>query len=342
MNVNNKRYKEIFKKLVEVYVETGHPVGSLMLSKSLETPLSPATIRNVMADLEELGILSSEHVSSGRRPTDKGWRLFVDGLIESSNLSEIEKKALISIKERAVGQSINSVLETAGDVLSKLTNCVSLIVTPTFESTIRHIEFILLSPGHAIVVIVNDEGQVENRLIDVPNDVSASVLERTTRYINTKFSGFTLDEIRNKMKKDIDCQKEGIDNIVKQVVAHGLGYVALDQSDCVIVRGQSTLVEKSNEIESLNELLKQFDERQTIKNILDQSVNAQGVKIFIGSETKMFEMTGCSMVASGYKNNKKNLIGALGVIGPTRLRYSRVIPIVDYTAKLLGSILSGG
>lgn len=337
----NKRYIEIFKKLVEVYVETGHPVGSLMLSKMLDKPLSPATIRNVMADLEDLGILASDHVSSGRKPTDKGWRIFVDGLIESSNLSEIEKQTLSSIKSGITGQSLNSVLETAGDVLSKLSNCVSLIVTPTMDTAIRHIEFILLSPGRAIVVIISDGGQVENRLIEIPCNVSVSILNQISKYINTRFSGLTLEEIRLKVQEEMDCQKEGIDRIGKQIVANGLGFLSLDNSDRVIVRGHSNLVEQSNEIEVLNGLLKKFDEQQTIKQILEQSTNAQGVKIFIGAETKMFEMTGCSMIVSGYKNAKKNLIGALGVVGPSRLRYSRIIPLVDYTAKLLGSILSG-
>lgn len=342
MDINsNKRYIEIFKKLVEVYVETGHPVGSLILSKNLDTPLSPATIRNVMADLEDLGILSSDHVSSGRKPTDKGWRLFVDGLIEASNLSEIEKQTLGIIKEEVIGQNISSILETAGDILSKLSGCVSLIATPTIDSTIRHIEFVLLSPGRAIVVTVSGEGQVENRLIDVPPDVSASGLEQISKYINTKFAGLTLDEIRIKVQEELDCQKEGIDNIGQKIVADGLGFLSSENADRVIVRGQSNLVEKSDEIEQLNDLLKRFDEQRTIKDILDKSANAQGVKIFIGAETKMFEMSGCSMIVSGYKNDKKNIIGALGVVGPKRLRYSRIIPLVDYTAKLLGSVLSG-
>ena len=335
----NKRYSEIFKKLVEVYVETGHPVGSRMLSKILDNPLSPATIRNVMADLEELGILYSDHISAGRRPTEKGWRIFVNGLIEASNISEIEKQALAAIKHKAIGQSIESILENTSDVLSKLSHCVSLVVTPTFNNRIKHIDFVLLSPGRVIVIIVNDCGLVENRLIGVPNEVSASILEQTTKYINTKFSGLTLEEIRNQVQKDIDFQKEGIDKIGQKIVADGLGFVALENSDRIIIRGQSHLVEKSNEIDTLNELLKKFDEQQTIKNILDKSILGQGVQIFIGAETKMFEMSGCSMIVSSYHDSKKNLIGALGIIGPSRLRYSRVIPLVDCTAKLLGSIM---
>lgn len=337
--INNRRYTEIFKKLVEVYIETGQPVGSRTLSKILDNPLSPATIRNVMSDLEDLGILCSDHVSSGRKPTDKGWRFFVDGLIESCNITEIEKQALSKIKEKAIGQSIESILESASEILSKLSHCVSLVVTPTFNKTVKHIEFILLSPGRAIVVIVNDCGLVENRLIQIPNEISATVLEQTTKYINTRFSGLTLEEIRNKVQLDVDYKKDNINKIAEQLMSNDLGSVSLEERDKVIIKGQSNLIDKSNEIEKLKELLRKFDEQQTIKNILDQSILGQGVQIFIGAETKMFEMSGCSIVASSYHDSKKNLIGALGIIGPSRLRYSRIIPLVDYTAKLLGSII---
>ena len=337
--ISNKRYTEIFKKLVEVYIETGQPVGSRTLSKILDKPLSPATIRNVMADLEDLDILCSDHVSSGRKPTEKGWRFFVDGLIESCNITEIEKQALHVIKEKAIGQSIENILETASEILSKLSNCVSLVITPTFNKVVKHIEFVLLSPGRAIVIIVNDCGLVENRLIQIPREISATILEQTTKYINTKFSGLTLEEIRKRVQQDVNYKRDNINKIAGQLISNDLGFVSLDESDKVIIKGQSNLIDKSNEIEKLKDLLRKFDEQQTIKNILDQSILGQGVQIFIGAETKMFEMSGCSIVASSYHDSKKNLIGALGIIGPSRLRYSRIIPLVDYTAKLLGSII---
>ncbi len=337
--ITNKRYTEIFKKLVEVYIETGQPVGSRTLSKILDNPLSPATIRNVMSDLEDLGILCSDHVSSGRKPTEKGWRFFVDGLIESCNITEIEKQALSKIKENAIGQSIENILENASEILSKLSNCVSLVVTPTFNKIIKHIEFVLLNPGRAIVVIVNDCGLVENRLIQIPNEISATTLEQATKYINTRFSGLTLEEIRNEVQQDVEYRRDGINKIAEQLISKDLGFIAPEENDKVIIKGQSNLIDKSNEIDKLKELLSKFDEQQTIKNILDQSISGQGVQIFIGAETKMFEMTGCSIIASSYHDSKKNIIGALGIIGPSRLRYSRIIPLVDYTAKLLGSII---
>mgnify|MGYP001254075566 CR=1 FL=1 len=336
---SNKRYVEIFKKLVEVYVETGEAVGSRALSKILENPLSPATIRNVMSDLEDLGILCSEHTSSGRKPTEKGWRFFVNTLVESADLSKIEMEELTTITKNAVGKSVESILEKATDVLSGLANCASLIRVPTVNSEVKHIDFILLSPGRAIVIIVNENGIVENRLIEVEPDVSVSVLEKATRYINTKLVGATLNEIRKKLQTELDFQKEGLDKITKEIVEQGLGFVSNENNNKLIIKGQSNLVSKAGEILDLEDLLKKFDEKKTLKDILDKSIIGQGVQIFIGAETKMFGMSGCSMIISPYQNKKKSLVGAIGVIGPSRMSYSRVITLVDYTAKLLGNIV---
>ena len=336
---NNKRYVEIFKKLVEIYVETGEAVGSRSLSKVLQTPLSPATIRNVMSDLEDLGILCSEHTSAGRKPTEKGWRFFVNTLVESADISKLEIEQLANITKNAVGKSVESILEKATDVLSGLAGCASLIRVPTVNSEVRHIDFVLLSPGRAIVVIVNENGIVENRLIEVAPDVSASVLEKATRYINTKLAGSTLNDIRTKLQNELDFQKEGLDKITKNIVEQGIGFVTNENDNRIIIKGQSNLLSKAGEILDLEDLLRKLDEKKTLKDLLDKSVNGQGVQIFIGAETKIFEMSGCSMIVSPYQNAKKSLVGAIGVIGPSRMSYSRVITLVDYTAKLLGSIV---
>lgn len=335
----NKRYVEIFKKLVDIYVETGEAVGSRSLSKVLETPLSPATIRNVMADLEELGILCSEHTSSGRKPTEKGWRFYVNTIVESADISNAEVEELAKITKNAVGKSVESILEKATDVLSDLANCASLIRVPTVNSEVRHIDFVLLSPGRAIVVIVNENGIVENRLIDVAQDVTSSVLEKATKYINTQLSGSSLNDIRTKLQNELDLQKEGLDKITKDIVKQGIGFVINENDNKVIVKGQSNLLSKAGEILDLEDLLRKLDEKKTLKDLLDKSVNGKGVQIFIGAETKMFEMAGCSLIISPYQNAKKSLVGAIGVIGPSRMSYSRVITLVDYTAKLLGNIV---
>ncbi|MDR2666893.1 MAG: heat-inducible transcriptional repressor HrcA [Holosporales bacterium] len=336
---DNKRYVEIFKKLVEIYIETGEAVGSRSLSKALSNSLSPATIRNVMSDLEDLGILCSKHTSSGRQPTEMGWRFFVNSLVEVGNLSETEVSALAEITKSAGGKNVETILESASEILSGLSNCVSLIMTPTINSIIKHIDFVLLSPGRAVVIIVDEGGTVENRLIEVPVDVSSSVLDQATKYINTKLTGLTLDEIRNKIQDELDCQEEGVDKCAKDLLENGLGFVINEHENKVIVHGQSTLFAKAEEIADLRDLLKKLDEKKTLKVILDKSVTAQGMQIFIGAETKMFEMAGCSIVVSPYQNTKKKLVGAIGVLGPSRMSYSRVIPLVDYTAKLLGNVV---
>lgn len=336
---SNKRYIEIFKKLVEVYVETGEAVGSRSLSKVLDTPLSPATIRNVMSDLEDLGILCSEHTSAGRKPTEKGWRFFVNTLVESADISKLEIEELASVTKNAVGKSMEDILEKATDILSGLANCASLIRVPTINSEVRHIDFVLLSPGRAIVVIVNENGIVENRLIEVAPDISASTLEKATRYINAKLVGSTLNEIRTMLQTELDFQEEGLDKITRDIVEQGIGFVTDENDNRIIVKGQSNLISKAGEILDLEDLLKKLDEKKTLKELLDKSVKGQGVQIFIGAETKIFELSGCSMIVAPYQNAKKSLIGSIGVIGPARMSYSRVITLVDYTAKLLGGLV---
>jgi heat-inducible transcriptional repressor len=324
---------------VEVYVDTGEAVGSKSLSKVLPTPLSPATIRHVMSDLEDLGILCSEHTSSGRKPTDKGWRFFVNTLIEATDISELDKEALTDATQNIAGKSVESVLEETTDVLSDLSKCVSLLMIPTTNSAVKYVDFVLLNENRAILVIVNENGVVENRLINVPDVVSSTELEKATRYINAELTEHTLDEIRVKIHNEVELQKEGLDKLTKEMIAKGLDFIINDTNDKIIIRGQSNLIDKTEEIGELRNLLKEFDEKKNIKNILDRSVNARGVQIFIGAETKMYEMSNCSMVVSQYRNSTKNMVGAIGVIGPSRMRYSRVITLVDYTAKLLGRIV---
>ncbi|MDR2598488.1 MAG: heat-inducible transcriptional repressor HrcA [Holosporales bacterium] len=335
----NERYIEIFKKLVDIYIETGEPVGSRVISKTLSSPLSPATIRNVMSDLEDLGIICSEHTSSGRKPTEKGWRFFVNALVEAADLSALEREAFLELTKNSNGRSVESILETATDILSGLSNCVSIIMTPTVNAKIKHIDFVLLSPGRVIVVIVSERGVVENRLIEVPSDVSQRVLERATRYINTKLTGMTLDEVRNSIQDQVRCHEEGIDELTQEIVGSGIEIIESEDGGDVFVKGRSNLVSNSGEISDLRNLLQKLDEKKTMKKLLDQSVKGQGIQVFIGAETKSFEMFGCSVIAAPYGDSSKNLIGAIGVLGPSRMQYGRVITLVDYTAKLLGNII---
>ncbi|MDR1034778.1 MAG: heat-inducible transcriptional repressor HrcA [Holosporales bacterium] len=336
----NERCIEIFKRLVDIYIETGEPVGSRTISKTLSNRFSPATIRNVMSDLEDLGIIYSEHTSSGRKPTEKGLRFFVNTLVEAEDLSAMERKAFLELTKNARGKSVESILETATDILSELSNCVSIIMTPTRNSKIKHIDFVLLSPGRAIVIIVSENGVVENRLIEVPQDVSQGILERATRYINSKLTGMTLEEIGNSIQDQVRCHEDGVDELTQEIVGNGIEIIEAEDVGDVIIKGRSNLVSNVGEINDFRNLLQKLDEKKSVKNLLDQLVNGQGIQVFIGAETKSFEMFGCSIIAAPYSDNNKNLIGAIGVLGPSRMQYGRVITLVDYTAKLLGNIIA--
>jgi heat-inducible transcriptional repressor len=336
----NKRYMEIFKELVDAYIETGEPVGSRTLSKRIDQSLSPATIRNVMADLEELGLLCSAHTSSGRKPTEKGWRFFVNGLIEASEIREEDKKKLKTLKRHTNNVNIEAILERTTDILSDLSKNVSIIFRPTTNNPIRHIDFVLLSPGRAIVILVTSDGVVENRLIDVATDVSNSVLEKASKYLNTKLCGMTLSEIRRSVHDETIMYREGIDDLSSKIASAGISVIVdNDIGEKVIIRGQSNLLNNANEIEDLNKLLKTLDEKETLKTILDESINGKGMQIFIGSETDLFSFSGCSMIVQPYHGSDKKVIGAIGVVGPSRMRYSRMITLVDYTARILGNLV---
>lgn len=338
--LQNKRYIEIFKKLVNMYIETGEPVGSRCLSKRLDNPLSPATIRNVMSDLESIGILCADHSSSGRRPTEKGWRFFVSSLVETANISELEKQALAEIQQNATEKSLETILEKATDILSNLSRCVSLVLTPKLNSEIKHIDFMLLNPGTAVLIAVDENGMVENRLIKISNDITPSILEQARNYINEKLKIMGFQEIRKILHSEISAQKDGINVFVRNIISKGMDLIEKEQeNEKIIIKGRSNLIPKANEIKQLEYLLRQLDETKALKNILEESINGPGIQIFIGSETKMFEVVNCSLVVAPYFNSKKKLIGSIGIIGPTRMEYGKAITLVDYTAKLLGGLL---
>jgi heat-inducible transcriptional repressor len=293
-----------------------------------------------MSDLEDLGILCSEHTSSGRKPTEKGWKFFVNVVMKTTDLSAMDREPFLELTKHLSGKSIESILEEATDILSNLSHCVSIIMAPTVNSKIRSVDFILLNPGKAIVVIVTENGVVENRLIEVQNDVSSDILEKATRYINSQLIGMTLDEIRNIVQDEMHCHEEGINKLIQDVVGNGIETIqAGDDRGDIIVKGLSNLVLNAGEINDLRNLMQKLDEKKAMRMILDQTIAGQGIQVFIGAETKAFEMFGCSIVAAPYSDGDNNLIGAIGILGPARMQYGRVITLVDHTAKLLGNIL---
>jgi heat-inducible transcriptional repressor len=338
----NERSQEIFRHVVEAYVETGEPIGSQTLSRKLGMSLSSATIRSVMADLEDAGLLYSPHTSSGRLPTEAGLRLFVHGLLEVGQLSPAEKEE-ISRKCQAQGQSFPQILEEATSVLSGLSRCAGLIMAPKCETNLKHMEFVALSPGRGLVVLVTQEGVVENRVIDLPLGMPPSSLTHASNFLNSLLAGNTLSQAKEKIIQELNRQKGEIDHLTSQLIETGLAVWSGDKiSSSLIVKGQSHLLQDVTGLEDLSRLKNLFDALEAKKDIvhlLDATIDADGIQIFIGSNNGLFNHTGCSLIVSPYLNGEGTMVGAIGVIGPTRLNYGRIIPMVDYTAKVIGKLL---
>lgn len=338
----NNRSIDIFRELVDAYVETGEPVGSRTLSRRLKTALSPATIRNVMADLEEAGLLYAPHTSAGRLPTEAGLRFFVHGLLEVGDLSDGDRTY---IEERCTnaGRKIDDVLEEATSMLSGLSKCAGLVLAPKTESPLKHVEFVSLSSGRAILVMITEDGVVENRLIEVPIGVPGNVLIEASNYLNSRLAGRTLTDAKRIIFEEMKQHKAHLDTLTSKVVETGIGvWSEGEKGGSLIVKGQSNLLNNVTMVEDLDhirDLFNVLDTKETLVQLLDASIKAEGVQIFIGSENNLFSLAGCSLVVAPYKNDRQHILGAIGVVGPTRMNYGKIIPLVDYTAKLVGRLL---
>ncbi|EFH12184.1 heat-inducible transcriptional repressor HrcA [Pseudoroseomonas cervicalis] len=337
----DSRGAAILRQVVEMYVETGEPVGSRTLSRRLPLTLSPATIRNAMADLEEAGLLYAPHTSAGRLPTEQGLRLFVDGLLEFGDLSEEDREA-IAIRCAAAGRSMEETLSEAGQMLSGLAGAAGLVVAPKTEAAIRHIEFVALSPGRALVVLVNAHGQVENRVIEVPAGLPPSAFTQASNFLNARLSGRTLEETRGVVAEEIQANRTALDALTQQMVEQGLATWAGGGGGSLILRGQARLLENVDQIARLQEiqaLFERLEAQETMLRLLELAQRGQGVQIFIGAESGLFTSAGLSMVVAPFRDGQEQIVGAIGVIGPTRINYGRVIPVVDYTARVIGRLL---
>lgn len=339
----NERSREVFRHIVEAYVETGEPIGSRTLSRLLSRHLSPATIRNVMADLEDAGLLYAPHTSAGRLPTDAGLRLFVDGLLEVGNISGDQRNEL---EQRLAGrgQSMEHMLEQATEALSGLSNYAGVVIAPKSDSPLKHIEFVHLHPGRALVVMVSADGIVENRLIEIPADVPASALVEASNYLSSRLSGRTLGETTEQITRELEENQAQLDQLSAKVVEAGLatwGGEAVGRS--LIVRGQANLLDDVSaitDLERIRSLFTALETKETMLRVLELADGGEGVQIFIGAANELFNVTGCSMIVAPYQSTQQSLVGAIGVIGPTRMNYARIIPMVDYTAKLIGDAIS--
>ncbi len=339
----SERSRDIFRQIVEAYVETGEPVGSRTLSRKLGTTLSPATIRNVMADLQDAGLLYAPHTSAGRLPTDLGLRMFVNGFLEMGRLSA-EERAKIDSQCVAAGKSMPQVLEQATQLLSGLSHCAGLVMAPKTEDPLKHVEYVSLGAGRALVVMVTESGLVENRIIELPLGLTPAELVRAGNYLNARLMGRTLGEARGDILTELEANKAELDALTQKVVEAGLAVPSGDtnQGGYLIVRGQSKLLEDVTALEELERirlLFEALETKETMVKLLDAAQTGTGVQIYIGAENKLFAMGGCSMIIAPYTNAKEQVVGAIGVIGPTRLNYARVIPMVDYTAKVIARLI---
>jgi heat-inducible transcriptional repressor len=339
----NERSREVFRHIVEAYVETGEPVGSRTVSRRLGLQLSPATIRNVMADLEDAGLLHAPHTSAGRLPTDAGMRLFVNGLLEIGSLSEEERRS-IDGQCAASGRSLNEVMEQASATLSGLTRCAGLVYSPKLESAIKHIEFVSLGPGRALVVLVSENGMIENRVLELPAGIAPSTLIEASNFMNARLAGYTLDEARSRVQDEIAQQRAQLDQLTSRVVEAGLATWSdgAKEGGYLIVRGRAHLLDDVTALEDLERirtLLEQLEGRESALRLIEATSIAQGVQIFIGSENNLFNLAGCSMIVAPFGNTREQMVGAIGVIGPMRMNYARIVPMVDYTARLIGRLL---
>lgn len=343
----DQRSREIFRQLVDTYLDTGEPVGSRTIARGLTLNLSPASVRNIMSDLEEFGLIASPHTSAGRMPTELGLRFFVDAIMERGSISREQRQDIdtqISNLDRE--QPVEDVLTDATNVLSGLSQCAGLVITPKANMRLRHIEFVSLSPGKALVVLVGEDGTVENRAIDVPVGLPISVLARVSNFLNHRLRGKTILEAQRFVEQDIDTLKQELDELSARVVEAGLAEwsgAAEEDQKTLIVRGRANLIENLtalDDLERLRKLFEDLEEKRELTRLLGLAEGGEGVRIYIGSENKLFSLSGSSVVVSPYHDKEKNVVGVVGVIGPTRMHYARIIPMVDYTAKLVGRLLS--
>ena len=343
-----ERPREVFRHLVEAFLASGEPVGSRTLSQRLPLTLSPASIRNVMADLETMGLLYAPHTSAGRVPTEKGLRLFVDGLLEVGDL-EPQERGMIEARMSGSGRRLEDMLTQATTLLSGLSRCAGLVVTAKQDAALKHVEFVHVGPGKALVIMVSEDGQVENRVIDTPPGLPASALIEASNYLNARLAGRTIDSARAEILAELESDRARLDTLTAKIVAEGLATLAPSGAEnrgdekVLIVRGASHLletVEAQTDLERVRTLFDDIDRKNDLIRLMELAKDGAGVRIFIGSENRLFSLSGSSLVAAPYANAQGKIVGVIGVLGPTRLNYARIIPMVDYTAKVVSRLLA--
>ncbi len=344
----NKRSREIFRLIVDSYLESGEALGSRQLSKRLPAPLSPASVRNVMQDLEEMGLIFSPHTSAGRLPTELGLRFYVDSLLEIGDISQDERKQIeAQIKAKARQSSLEDLLGDAMALLSDLTRGAGVVVTTKENARLKHIEFLRLDPERALAVLVAEDGSIENRVLQIQAGLPPSALTEASNYLNARITGRTLAEAKAEIESARNETEAELGALTARLVDAGLAGWAESAAhgQQLIVRGQANLLNDLKALEDLERIRLLFADLETKKDVIDllsRAESGDGVRIFIGSENKLFSLSGSSMIAAPFRDRQQRIIGALGVIGPTRINYARIVPMVDFTSKLVGRLLGTG
>ena len=339
----NERSREVFRRVVESYLSSGAPVGSRSLTRDFSEKVSAATIRNVMQDLEYMGLLESPHVSAGRVPTQQGLRIFVDGLLEVNPVAVTDREMLDATRN-SNERDVATMLDRVSGALSTLTRGASLVLAPKHEAAIRQVEFVSLSPERALVVLVFADGHVENRVFTPPPGLTPSAMREAANFLNAMANGLTVSQLRQRMQSQITTRRQEIDALAGDLVERGLAIWENEgeAQERLIVRGRANLLEQTDEenLSRIRELFEDLERKRDIAEFLELTEKGEGVRIFIGSENRLFSLTGSTLVVSPYMNADRKIVGAVGVIGPTRLNYGRIVPIVDYTAQLVGRMLN--
>ena len=342
----NERSRDIFRQIVESYLATGEPVGSRNISRLITTPLSPASVRNVMSDLEQLGLIYAPHTSAGRLPTELGLRFFVDALMQVGDLSEQDRRSIeAQVAGAGTSKSLEAVLTEASQMLSGLTRSAGVVLTAKTNVRLKHVEFVRLEPERALAVMVAEDGQVENRVLNIPAGLPMSSLTEAGNFLNARIRGKTLAELRGEIEKAVAEGQAELDQLTQKVIATGLASWSGGESDerQLIVRGHANLLEDLHALEDLERVRSLFDALEAKRGVIDllgRAERADGVRIFIGSENKLFSLSGSSTIIAPYRDSQGRIVGVIGVIGPTRLNYARVIPMVDYTARVVSRLLT--
>ncbi len=342
----NERSREIFRRIVESYLATGEPVGSRNLSRILPMTLSPASVRNVMSDLESAGLIYAPHTSAGRLPTEAGLRFFVDALMQIGDVSAEDRTRIeTEVKAAGQGKTTEGLLSEASALLSGLSRGAGVVLTTTASKRLRHIEFVRLDSARALVVLVGDDGSVENRLVDLPPGLPASALAEASNYLLARIRGKTIADIAAEIENERRRAEQELDTLTARLVESGLAsWGGPSEGRQLIVRGQANLLEDlhAEDLERIRLLFADLETKKEVIDLLSRAEVGEGVRIFIGSENKLFSLSGSSMIAAPFRDASQTIVGVVGVIGPTRLNYARIVPMVDYTAKVVSRLLESG